>query len=124
LKFYLRDLVPLRVAFHRNGVLITDDVLESEAAGLKVGIRAKPGQGILLALATDYEITGDEAVMVLSLNTAELVAHFANAVPADKFEAELVLEVEVTSADDSERVTYYQAPVLLGREVNMDDDQT
>lgn len=123
LKLYLRDLTPLKIAFHQNGTVITSTVLESEAAGLKVGLRVKPGQGLLMALATSYAIASEEAAVILSLNTTEITDYF-NALPASQFEAEMTLEVEVTSADDSERVTYFQAPILVGREVNMDADQT
>lgn len=123
LKLFLRDLTPLRIAFHQNGAIVTDAILESEAAGLKVGLRVKPGQGILMALATSYTIASEEAAVILSLNTTEITGYF-DALPASQIEAEMTLEVEVTSSDDSERVTYFQAPILVGREVNMDADQT
>lgn len=124
IRFFLRDLLPLRVAFIENGVNVTDAVLDTaqlQPALLKVGIRAKPGQGTVLALATVYTVVASEALLTLNLNTVDLIAYMAT-VPDSQNDAELVIEVEVTSANASAIVTYYQAACVVAREVNVSDD--
>lgn len=125
IKFFLRDVIPLRVAFVENGVNVTSDVLETAElmpASLKIGIRAKPGEGSILALATIYTVVDGEARITLNLNTEDLVTYMTNEVPASEREAELTLEIEVSSNTDSKIVTYYQAPCVIGKEVNVSDD--
>lgn len=124
LKLFLRDITPLRIAFYRGPTNVTADILDQEwvlPAILKVGIRARAGQGDILALAQIYEVVDGMAAITLNLNTVALV-DFMDALPATQESAELVLEVEVSSNDSSTIVTYFQAPCIIGKEVNISDD--
>ncbi len=120
LKLFLNDKVPLRIAFVRDGVNITTTILESGNATMKVGIRAKPGQGSILSSVTSYTMDGSEAVAILPLDAAGILAHFADAnlVPLTVNETTLMLEVEVANQAGTSRVTYYQKPCIVAREVN------
>lgn len=117
MKFVVNDLVPLAIAFIQNGSVITGTILESGSATLKVGIRQKPGQGNILAVVSSYSIVGSEAQVILPLDDEELVAFMA-ALPSAQNESEFMLEVEVTNAAGTSRLTYYQSPCLISREVN------
>lgn len=123
LRLFLRDLVPLDIAFIKDGAIVTAAVLADNPGptGLKVGIRARPGQGDILALATIYSVVGDVARIILNLNTVALLNYFAG-LPEDEPAHELFLEVEVANSGLTEIVTYYQAPCIIGREVNVSDD--
>lgn len=121
MRLFLRDLVPLDIAFIKEGVLTTSTILDGGTALLKVGLREKPGQGSILALATIYTLSGEVARTILNLNTVALVNYFA-AQPADINDHELTLEVEVTKFDQTELTTYYQAKCIVAREVNVSDD--
>ncbi len=121
LKLFLRDLTPLELGFFKNDENVTATLLEDGMAILKVGIRQQPGQGEILALATVYTIIGGVARITLSLNT-EAMVNFFDALPASESEATLTLEVEVQSFDLTKLVTYYQAKCVVGREVNVSDD--
>lgn len=119
LKFFLNDLTPLRVAFVQNGVNITDTLLESGDAQLKVGIRAKPGQGTILAEAVSYSIVSSEAQVILPMNEGAMTAYFddENNVPLTQNEATLFLEIQVQNQAGTTRCTYYQEPCIVAREV-------
>lgn len=120
LKFYLNDLTPLNIAFIQNGAVITTSILEVGSV-MRVGIRAKPGQGGILAEVNTHTLSGQEARVVLPMNSSALTTYFANAnyVPLTQNEATLVLEIEVTSSGGTTRCTYYQAPCIVAREVNI-----
>lgn len=119
IRFFLNDLVPIKIAFVRNGVIVNSTVLEGGNATMKVGIRAKPGQGSILAEATTYTYGASESDVILPLNASALTTYFTNNVPASQDEAELFLEVQVTNQAGTTRATYYQARCLVCREVNV-----
>lgn len=118
IRLFLNDLVPIKIAFVRNGAIVTNTVLEGGNATMKVGIRAKPGQGSILAEATTYTYGATESDVILPLNGSPLTTYFASSVPAGQNEAELFLEVQVTNQAGTTRTTYYQARCLVCKEVN------
>lgn len=121
LKMFLADVITVSLGFTRDGAAITSTVLAS-AATLKLGLRARPYAGDILALATSYSLAGETATLTLDLNTAELSTYFSDEVEASTDSAVFVLEAEVTSADGSTRQTYAQLRCVVAREVNPDSD--
>ena len=121
LKFFLNDLTPLRISFIQNGVNVTTTILETGNAAIKVGIRSKPGQGVILAQQTVYAMVGNEASVILPMNGSPMTDFFAdvNNVPLTQNEATMYLEVEVQNQAGTTRCTYYQAACIVGREVHI-----
>ena len=121
LKVFLRDILALRIGFVQDGVAITSTILAGPAT-IKVGLRSSPGAATLLALATSYTLSGELALVTISLNTAELVAYFTDDVDAETDSANFVFEVEVTASDESTRQTFCQLKTVVHREVNETGD--
>lgn len=119
MKFFLNDLAPLAIAFVQNGAVITSTFLEAGSSTMKVGIRAKPGQGSILAEVTSYTYGTPESTVILPLDATALSDYFTANIPAGQKEAEFHLEVQVTNQSGSARMTVYQSPCLIGREVNV-----
>lgn len=120
LTLYLRDLLTLDIAYVQAGNIVTSTVL-ADSAVQRVAIKSTAVDGAaLLAGASTYTIASDFARTDLSLNTTELTAFFTNNVPGR--EASFLFEVEVESADESERDTLLQCPVLIRRDVNQPGD--
>lgn len=119
MKFFLNDLTALKIAFVQNGAVVSAAFLEAGSSTMKVGIRAKPGQGSILAEATTYAYANPESDVILPLDATALTNYFSANIPADQKEAEFHLEVQVTNAAATTRMTVYQSPCLIGREVNV-----
>ena len=119
MKFFLNDLTALKIAFVQNGAVVSAAFLEAGSSTMKVGIRAKPGQGSILAEVTSYTYGSPESTVILPLDVTALSDYFDDNIPADQKEAEFHLEVQVTNQAGSTRMTVYQSPCLIGREVNV-----
>lgn len=120
LTLYLRDLVTLDIAYVQAGNIVTATTL-ADSAVQRIAIKSTAVQGAtLLAGASTYTIVGDFARAEVSLNTTELTAFFTNNVPGR--EAAFLFEVEVESADESERDTLLQCQITIRRDVNQPDD--
>ena len=123
IKMFLADTITLHLGFVQDGVAITSTIL-ANAATIKVGLRARPYAGDILALANTYTLAGEIATLTLDLNTLELTDYFDNEVEASTDAAIFLLEAEVTAADESTRQTYAQLRCTVAREVNDDADST
>lgn len=123
LVLYLRDILSLGIVYVQDGAAVTSTVLAGSAVQ-KIGLRAKPASTDLLALASTYTLADPVATATFSLNTAELVAYFADNFSEDIREADFFLELEVSAADESTRQTYWQGRVVVRRDVNQPGDIT
>lgn len=121
LQLYLKNILPLELVFIDGTESVTTEVL-ADAALLKVGIKAQPGAASLLALASNYVLNGEVAVLTLNLNTTELVNYFSANVTKGAQAANLFLEIQVTSADESTTETYHQSKCVVNRNVNSASD--
>jgi hypothetical protein len=123
LVMYLRDILSLGIVYVQDGAAVTTTVLAGSAVQ-KIGLRAKPSDADLLALASTYSLAGDIATATFSLNTSELVDWFTDNLSTDVRESAFFLELEVSAADESTRQTYWQGTVMIRRDVNQPGDIT
>lgn len=114
------DVLPLAIKLTAGATDVTTTILTGSEQ-LIIGLRQKPGQGVLLAGSNSYTMVGGWAMVTLSLNTSEITA-LMSPLPANALSTGVYLGVDIIPGDDSTRQTIAQLPWTLWQPVNENGD--